>query len=140
MIPRPTKRRVLLFVVVIVALVAVHASGGFYLGEAHAQSTDPAPIDNLSFDGIVKIFVTIACILFRLTGIFMIGVGIWGSIKYMTAGSDSSKAGDARKYLTWFVIGAIVVVLAGPFFNLIVDFTSKTLGGETPDLNISCLF
>ena len=59
----------------------------------------------------------------------LIGVGagilvvIIGGIKYMTAGGDESKTGDARKFITYGILGFIIVVAA----QFIICFVAEIL-------------
>ena len=65
------------------------------------------------------------------TLLLVIGIGasilviIIGGIKYMTSGGDEKKAGDARKFVTYGVIGFIVVVAAQFLICLLAEFLAN---------------
>ena len=55
-----------------------------------------------------------------LLGIIAVLIILYGGFKYMTAGGDDTKAGDARKIIIAGVIGLIIIISAYAIANFVV--------------------
>ena len=64
---------------------------------------------NGDLSGIIKLIVTIVSILVGVVAVIMI---IWGGMKYITSGGESSKITGAKNTIIYALIGLVIVALA----------------------------
>lgn len=94
--------------------------GGGILGNIGANPDTAPAVFN-------QIISTIIGVMSIVGGIWFIFLFITGAIGFMTAGGDKTKAEEAKKRITYGVVGIIVVVFA-IFF---VDLIGRLLGFES---------
>lgn len=52
-------------------------------------------------------------------GIFAVGAVIYSGIMYITSGGDSTQAENAKKNLTWAIIGTVIISLSLVIVNFV---------------------
>ena len=52
-------------------------------------------------------------------GIFAVGAVIYSGIMYITSGGDSTQAENAKKNLTWAIIGTVIISLSMVIVNFV---------------------
>ncbi|MDP3963722.1 MAG: hypothetical protein Q8Q39_04460 [bacterium] len=71
-------------------------------------------------------FYDVVCITTQWIMVFGLIVGvlfvIWGGVKYVTSGGDSSREGDAKKIIINAIIGVVFLVLAVAIVRIIASF------------------
>lgn len=58
--------------------------------------------------------------LFEIIGVVAVAMIVYGGFQYMISGGDEKKVENAKKTITYAVIGLIVVILAGAIVNFII--------------------
>lgn len=56
-----------------------------------------------------------------LAGAFAVIAIVYSGIMYITAGGDAEKAANARKNLTWAIIGIVIIMLALVIVNTVIE-------------------
>lgn len=65
-------------------------------------------------------------------------VFLWGIIKYITAGGDSGKIGEARSYILWGLVGLAVMGSVWALTSYILNVFSINGGtGNIPKYNVT---
>ncbi len=82
---------------------------------------------NTNFTDLVGLITSIINWLLGFGGILAVIAIVYSGIMYMTAGSDQTKAENAKKNLTWTIIGVVVILLALFIINLIDQILSGTV-------------
>jgi hypothetical protein len=52
-------------------------------------------------------------------GIFAVGAIVYSGIMYITSGGDSTQAENAKKNLTWAIIGTVIISLSMVIVNFV---------------------
>ena len=55
---------------------------------------------------------------------------LWGAFTMMTSAGDSTKSGNAKKILTWAIIGLVVILLS----NGLVGVLGSMMGTKLPEI------
>lgn len=55
---------------------------------------------------------------------------LWGAFVMMTSAGDSTKSGDAKKILTWAIVGLVIILLS----NGLVGVLGSVLGTKLPEI------
>ena len=84
--------------------------------------------EDVSFSHILLIIKNITDLLLWAAGIAALFMILWGGIQYITAYGDEGKAENAKKILTWSIVGVIVVMLA----RIILQYVGSLLGYTIP--------
>lgn len=107
---------------------------------AHAQNNviwgnqDPNEIGNAIGLGETQdpriIAANVIRVLLGFLGIIAVIIILFGGFKWMTAGGNDEKVGEARKLMTQGIIGLIIVLAAWGIASFVVDaiFTATTNG------------
>ena len=94
-----------------------------------APPVEAENLKNIEFSNLISGVITLVFIVASLVFFFMLVVG---GIKWMMAGGDKEKAGEARGQLTSALIGLIVIFLAWAISTLLGTlFGVDILGGFT---------
>jgi hypothetical protein len=88
------------------------------IGTAFAQQGFVPPEGNpIVLSDIEQIIIRIANFMIFASGFLMVIFIIWAGIAWMSSGSDTAKAENARRRLTQGVIGAVIVLGVGVILN-----------------------
>lgn len=94
-------------------------------GNKTIKAADPTfnnPVGITSVEELVKKITIWIISIFGSIALIMI---IFAGFRYLTAGADESKAGEAKKMLTWTIIGIAIVLGSAAIVNeLISAFTT----------------
>jgi len=85
------------------------------------------PVEGLTMETVIGL--VISWILVLVGGIAVLFL-IWGGLQYVTSSGNKDKAEQAKKTITYAVIGLIVIVLAGVIVDMVLGFPF-TLGVST---------
>ena len=75
--------------------------------------TSPYPGTALTLTDVQDLIETVARFLILVSVLIAVIFIVWGGIKYMSAGDDSSKASGAKSTIVNGIIGALVVLAVG---------------------------
>jgi hypothetical protein len=123
--------------IIFVGLLFIYLPTGLLFAQTHS----PGPVDNLNFDGVVRIFQSIACIGLRyVVGGILIIVGLINAIRFMIAGGNPDLFTSAKANLLWFIIGGVLLVATPFIINLTVKFVVEVLGvmPNSPLVQFTC--
>mgnify|MGYP003393300222 CR=1 FL=1 len=99
---------------------------------ALAQLTGPTnPVSGgagVNLANLRDIITNIARFLIAISLVIAVIFIIWGGIKYMTAGSDATKAGDAKSTIFNGIIGALIVLAVGVILQTLSGFVTNIPG------------
>jgi len=73
--------------------------------------------------GLECIVQAILNVAFRLAGLAVFIMLIWGGFKYLTAGGDPKKSEEAYKTLTYALMGLALIIISWFVLLLIKEFT-----------------
>lgn len=59
--------------------------------------------------------------LLGIAGTIAVAMIVYGGIKIMISGGEQTKYDEAKKTITYAIIGLIIVIMAGAFINFILD-------------------
>ncbi len=99
--------------------------------EVYAQSgpvSGSCPAADFTVESILK---TLSCNLNKsITFLVLLGtvIFLWGIVKYITAGGDETRVEEARRLITYGIIGLAVIVAVWGFVNVLINLI---FGGET---------
>jgi len=93
------------------------------MNPVYAQSAFPNPITPISTftEAVVKVAQLIVSIGIPLVAIFI----IWAGFLFVTAQGNEKKLDEAKKALTWALIGGAVVIGAYALATAVVNFAQK---------------
>lgn len=123
------RKKVILALALVVFLGGISLSGtGDFVTPASAQIIVPTADVDTGGSGNVETSVENAfnavssVLLIIALGVLLITL-IVGAIRYMTAGGDSEKAGQARSIIINGLIGAVILFALGWLIGVVFDFT-----------------
>ncbi len=64
-------------------------------------------------------------VVFGIAGVLAVAYLVWAGLSYVTAGSDTEKAGKARQAIVHAVIGLIIIALAFVIVYWVLQATSR---------------
>ena len=76
---------------------------------------------------IPPLFQLILNALFQFAGIVALFFVIFSGIKFLTSGGDEKKIEEARKTLTFAIIGLVLILIAIPIVNFIANIVDPSL-------------
>ena len=119
--------------------LTVAVIGGLMLfNEARAEGAgsnlDNAPGINLSIDGLMNIIKGLACWIVNAALILIVVAVVFYGIQFLISRGDPGKVGDARKALTWGVVGIIVILGA----YTIIATVGYYVGVDIPNIALGC--
>jgi hypothetical protein len=76
---------------------------------------------------IISIAKTVINILSLVVGIIAVIMIVYGGLRYITSGGDSSKVGNAKNTIIYAIVGLVIVALAQAIVQFVLD---KTINGE----------
>jgi len=119
--------------------LTVAVIGGLMLfNEARAEGAgsnlDNAPGINLSIDGLMNIIKGLACWIVNAALILIVVAVVFYGIQFLISRGDPGKVGDARKALTWGVVGIIVILGA----YTIIATVGYYIGVDIPNIALGC--
>lgn len=94
--------------------------------------TLPASLESCTYLGVVTLdcvpvlFTNIVFLLFSFSGLVALIFVIMGGFKYMFSGGDAKKTEEARKIITYAVIGLILILMSFGIVNFIGNVTGVT--------------
>ncbi len=99
----------------------------FLAADIPAPDVSDINFPNTNFTDLVGLITSIINWLLGFGGILAVIAIVYSGIMYMTAGSDQAKAENAKKNLTWAIIGVVVILLALFIINLIGRILSEAV-------------
>lgn len=117
----------LLLAIMFLSVIVVHGN---------ALASDPGGPDNPSSGGLINplgdsgttipsVLTNVVNWLLGLAGILALLALVWGGIRYITALGNESTAAEAKKIITWAVIGLLVVGGSYAIINTVVNSILK---------------
>ena len=92
-------------------------------------------MDDLTFQGVVNIFNGLACWLFSIAMLGVVIFIILAGMRYMWAGGDTERAGNAKKNIRTVLIGALVIMGA----SVILQTVAYAVGSKISLIPLGCL-
>ena len=133
----------LLFFVFFLALFTIHYS--LFTTSAFAQTIDdvfgkvvaPSPIQALGSgsQGINNVLNKGVLLLFTVAAILAVFMVIISAFQWITSGGDKEAVGNARKRLTYAIIGIVLLALTFLILNLLGQFLGFTIFEGQVDLS-----
>jgi|SRR3989344_1541168 len=108
-----TKLKALIPLMLLALWVVPLVVGAQVTAPAITTPTNPLPSDEINLQDITNIIGSIANFLIAIGVIIAIIFIVVGGIRYMAAGGDSAKAGEARTWIINGLIGAAIVLGVG---------------------------
>lgn len=62
-----------------------------------------------TYDGLMNVVNNLVSFLIRMAGLAVVATIVWYGIRMVTAGGDGAKFQEAKKGLTWALVGAAVI-------------------------------
>ena len=117
---------------VFIALLGVLAGFNFF---ALAQTdSDFLGIQDFTVQKIAGIITGFACWLISVVLAIMVIFLIWAGIRFFLARGNETAVTDARKNLTWTLVGILVILAT----NVIIATVANALGGDYSYLPLNC--
>lgn len=117
----------LVFAFALVVPVVTFAQGDFGLDRANFDGTLQGSQDDNLYDLIDKVMNW----LFGFLGILAVLVILYGGFKWMTAGGDDDKVGEAKKLIINGIIGLIIILSAYAIATFVFNEVQNSLLGTT---------
>jgi hypothetical protein len=89
-------------------------------GCANAQASETTLSD------IIKLIINIVSVIVGVVAVVMI---IWGGLKYITSGGDSSNVSSAKNTIIYAIVGLVIVALAQFIVRFVLGKTTGVVGG-----------
>ena len=123
---------------IVMAVVAVFVMGMLFAPAlpTDAQATDPFGLDYGTDTGLghADIRTTISSIInvaLGLLGIVAVVIVLWGGFRWMTAGGNEEKVGEARKIIFSGVIGLAIILSAFAIATFVLKQLADATGATT---------
>ena len=94
-----------------------------------------APGINLTIDGIFNIINGLACWLADIAIVLMVIAIIFYGIQFLISRGDPGKVTDARKSLTWGIVGILVILGT---YTIIASVGNAVTSGDYQFLPLNC--
>jgi hypothetical protein len=120
-------RKLLIFIVLLGLFSIFHFS-------VSAQGDDFLGIEDFTVQRISGIITGFACWLIGAVLAIMVIFLIWAGIKFFLARGNDTAVGDAKKNLTWTLVGILVILAT----NVIIATVANALGGDYSYLPLNC--
>ncbi len=117
----------------LVFIVLFGLLSGFYFF-ALAQTDPSLGIQDFTVQKIAKIITGFACWLISIVLVIMVIFLVWSGIKFFLARGNETAVADAKKNLTWTLVGILVILAT----NVIIATVANALGGSYSFLPLNC--
>ena len=108
----------------------------FLINIAQAQSLDNSPGIDLTIEGLKEIIVGLACWFSSVALILIVIAVIFYGAMFLVSRGDPTKVGNARKALTWGIVGIIVILGT---YTIIGSVQYAVTGSEDFEFVLQCL-